>query len=260
MEPQAPLTPSPAVTTPAASEPRRKQGEMSPVEHLEELRHRLLVSIAAIVIGFLVCFGLHDHLIPLVLAPVEGPLGGLGKLVTTRPAEYFLATLHMSGLAGLTVALPVILWQVMAFIRPGLKPAERRLAVPLVIGAVVLFAAGLSFSYFALLPIGFQFLVAFTPTSIMPMLTVASVLDFCALFLFATGVVFELPVVLVALGLAGFVTWRQLTAFRRPAILGAFILGAVISPSPDVLSQVMMAGVLLLLYEGSILTMRLLRP
>jgi sec-independent protein translocase protein TatC len=92
------------------------------------------------------------------------------------------------------------------------------------------------------------------------MLTVASVLDFCALFLFATGVVFELPVILVALGLAGFLTWRQLAGFRRPAILGAFILGAILSPSPDVLSQVMLAGVLLVLYEGSIITMRLLRP
>ncbi|MEB3205146.1 MAG: twin-arginine translocase subunit TatC [Candidatus Sericytochromatia bacterium] len=260
MEPQAPLNPSPAVASPAASEPRRQPGEMHPVEHLEELRHRLLISVAAVLAGFLLCFGLHDRLIPLILAPVEGPLGGLGKLITTRPAEYFLATLHMAGLGGLTLALPVVLWQAMAFVKPGLKPAEQRWALPLALGAVLLFAAGLAFSYFALLPIGFRFLVTFTPTSIVPMLTVASVLDFCALFLFATGVVFELPVILVALGLAGFLTWRQLAGFRRPAILGAFILGAILSPSPDVLSQVMLAGVLLVLYEGSIITMRLLRP
>ncbi|MEB3299394.1 MAG: twin-arginine translocase subunit TatC [Candidatus Sericytochromatia bacterium] len=251
---------TPAVAGPHASVPRRAPGEMTPVEHLEELRFRLFKAVLALLAGFLVCFGLHEQLIPILLAPVEEPLGGLGRLITTRPAEYFLATLHVAALGGLTLALPVILYQILAFVKPGLRPVEQRHVVPLAIGAAVLFALGLAFSYIVLLPIGFRFLVAFTPASITPMLTVAAVLDFCVLFLFATGVVFELPVVLVALGLAGVLTWRQLAAFRRPAILGAFILGAVLSPSPDVLSQVILAVVLLLLYEASLALMRFLRP
>jgi sec-independent protein translocase protein TatC len=208
--------------------------------------------------GFGIAFAFHRQLITLLLEPAHRAAIAHGSLVFTAPAEYFVAALKVSFFAGLFLALPVLLYQVMAFVSPGLTDKERRWAVPMSVAAAVLFGAGAAFSYFALLPVGFKFLVGFAPQDVVqPMLSVGSVLHFSTLFLFATGGVFQLPLVLLLMSLAGFVTSRQLARFRKMAVVGAFLVGALLSPSPDVFSQGLLAGALLGLYEISIVLMKL---
>ncbi|MBM3266177.1 MAG: twin-arginine translocase subunit TatC [Candidatus Sericytochromatia bacterium] len=253
-----------AVETPAngqpEAEPMRKPGEMPLTDHLEELRWRIIKSAGALAAGFGVCFALHQQIITLLLAPAHRAAIVHGNLVFTAPAEYFVAALKVSFFAGLFLSLPVLLYQVMAFVAPGLTNRERRWVVPMSVAAAVLFAAGAAFSYLALLPIGFKFLVGFAPQDVVqPMLSIGEVLSFSTLFLFATGGVFQLPLVLLAMSLVGIVSSGQLARFRRMAIVLAFLAGALLSPSPDVFSQGLLAAALLGLYEISIVLMKVAR-
>ena len=246
-------------TAKQGSEPLREPGEMSLVDHLEELRWRIIKGALAVAAGSGGCFVFNHDLITILLAPAlnatDLPKGGL---VFTAPAEYFVAAIKVSFFGGLYLALPVLLWQLLAFVAPGLTARERRWAVPMTVASAALFTAGAAFSYFALLPLGFKFLVGFAPVDVVnPMLSVGSVLSFSTLFLFATGGVFQLPLVLLGLSLMGVVSSTMLKAFRRYFIVIAFLAGALLSPSPDVFSQSLLAGALLILYEASIAMMRL---
>lgn len=250
----------PRVSAPEGAEPIRPPGEMPLTDHLDELRWRILKSGAAILAGFAVCFAFNQQVITLILAPAYKAALVSGKLVFTAPAEYFVAALKVSFFGGLFLALPVLLYQIMAFVSPGLTPAERKWAVPMTVASALLFAGGGAFSYYAMLPLGFKFLIGFAPHEIVsPMLTIGSVLSFSTLFLFATGAIFQLPLVLLLLSLMGVVSSFQLKRFRKIFIVAAFLAGALLSPSPDVFSQSLLAGALLVLYEFSIVLMRLAR-
>ncbi|MBI6545805.1 MAG: twin-arginine translocase subunit TatC [Cyanobacteria bacterium NC_groundwater_1444_Ag_S-0.65um_54_12] len=229
-------------------------GEMTLVEHLEELRWRIIKSVLAIAGGFVICFIYHVPLISLLLAPARRlKVIATGGLVFTSPAEYFMAALKSAFFGGVFLALPVLLYQLVAFVSPGLDARERRWSWVLVAGAALLFAAGASFSYFALLPVGFNFLIGFAPASVVhPMLSVGAVLDFSTVFLFATGAIFQLPIIMLGLALIGVLTSQQLRRYRKIFIVIAFLIGALLSPSPDVLSQALLAGALLVLFELSI--------
>ncbi len=246
------------IDPPAQSEPLRKAGEMPLTDHLDELRWRIIKCAGAVAAGFTLCFVFNKQLITLLLAPAYRAAIVHGNLVFTAPAEYFVAALKVSFFGGIFLTLPVLLYQIMAFVAPGLTAAERRWAVPMTAAAALLFACGAAFSYFALLPVGFKFLVGFAPQDVVqPMLSVGAVLSFSTLFLFATGGVFQLPLVLLGLSLMGIISSAQLSRFRRMAIVLAFLTGALLSPSPDVFSQGLLAGALLLLYEISIILMKL---
>lgn len=245
-QPLTPETPPPA------------PGEMTVVEHLDELRWRILKSAVAVAAGFGICFGFNQPIIRWLLAPAKSAAGITGALIFTSPAEYFIAALKIGVLGGIYLALPVILYQTIQFVSPGLKPTERKWAVPMTVAAAALFTLGMAFSYWGLLPICLRFLVGFAPTDIVhPMLTVASVMTFTTVFLFATGVVFQLPLVLLGLSFMGVVNSRMLVKFRKFAVVGAFAAGAILTPSPDVFSTTLLALALIVLYETSVILIRL---
>lgn len=233
------------------STPRPNPNEMTFLEHLEELRWRLLKTVLAIGAGSVLAFIFHDPLVTWLLEPAEGI-----ELIFTAPAEYFMVTLRVALYAGLYLSLPVALYQIIAFIAPGLTPAERRWTLPMLVAAFLLFTGGALFSYFFLLPVGLKFLVGFAPEGIEALLSIGSYLSFAATLVFAAGLCFELPLVLFFMSLMGIVTSAQLIQFRRYFLIVALAVAAVVTPSPDIFTQVMLAIALMGLYELSILLIK----
>lgn len=221
---------------------------MTFLEHLEELRWRLLKTVSAIAATTLLAFVFHQSLVTWLLKPV----GGI-ELIFTAPAEYFMVTLRVAFFAGLYLSLPVLLYQLIAFVAPGLTSAERRWTFPMLAAAFLLFTGGALFSYFFLLPVALKFLLGFAPQGIAPLLSIGNYLSFSASLVFATGLVFELPLVLFFLSLMGLVTSAKLKHFRRYFLIIALIVAAVVTPSPDIFTQGILGMALMGLYELSIL-------
>lgn len=232
--------------------PDGKVDEMTFVEHLEELRWRIVKSLVALVVGFITCFAVHRHLMTWLSMPA-----GDVNFIFTAPGEYFMASLKVAFYGGLYLALPVILYQTLAFLAPGLTPNERHWVIPIAVGSFVLFSLGAAFAYVLLLPAGLHFLLSFGPSSIAPMLSIGTYLGFAAALVFAAGLIFELPLVLLAMALVGIVSSTMLARFRRVAFVAALAVAALISPSGDIFSQLMLAGALVLLYELSVWLIRL---
>ncbi|MFN3430103.1 MAG: twin-arginine translocase subunit TatC [Candidatus Sericytochromatia bacterium] len=224
---------------------------MTLVEHLSELRRRLAVALVWVSLGAMIGFWQHEALFAWLLAPVKHL-----PLMVTSPTEGFRATVTVSLYAGLALAWPGVLAQLVGFVTPGLTPRERRALVPALMLASGLFAFGVWLAYATLLPAGIHFLVGFAPTEVSAMLSLEAYMGFAAGVVVAGGVMCQLP---VALGLAAWldlVTSAQLRQWRRYAIFGAFALAAVASPAPDPLSQALMVGVLMSLYEASAAAIR----
>lgn len=236
------------------SSARSNPNEMTFLEHLEELRWRLLKTVVAVLLGAVLSFVFHQHLVTWLLKPAEGI-----ELIFTAPAEYFMVTLRVAFFSGFYLALPVALYQLIAFVAPGLTPAERRWTLPMLVAAFLLFTAGALFSYLFLLPVGLKFLVGFAPAGINPLLSIGNYLGFAATLVFSAGLCFELPLVLFFLSLMGLVTSAKLTAFRRYFLIVALLVAAVVTPSPDVFTQGMLAIALMGLYELSILLVKAIR-
>lgn len=228
-------------------------GDMTLVEHLDELRGRLLKSLLALALTMALSLAMHRQLIAWLRAPAADT-----AFVFTAPPEYLMAALKVAFYAGLYLALPVILYQVLAFVAPGLHPHERRWVAPIAAGAFLLFSAGAAFAYWVLLPTGLHFLLTFSADAVTPMLSIGAYLGFAAALVFASGLIFELPLVLLALALAGLVSSRRLASWRRGALLVAIALGALITPGGDVFSQLLLAGALYGLYELSLALIRLI--
>lgn len=225
--------------------------EMSFVEHLEELRWRLIWAIATLAIGCGVGFAFNRQLLTWLTRPAPHV-----EFIFTAPGEYFMASLKIAFFAGLYLALPMILYQGISFVAPGLAPQERRWVIPVTLGAFVLFTVGGAFAYFALLPAGLHFLLGLAPDAIAAKLSIGTYLGFTSALIFAAGFIFQLPIVLLALAVLGIVSSDQLKRLRRVAIVASLALGAVLSPSADLLSQLMLAGALVVLYELSIVLSR----
>jgi sec-independent protein translocase protein TatC len=236
---------------------------MTVIEHLEELRWRIIKSCAAVFGAAVLVFIYNNPIIRFLERPLHGSIGPLGLppleavLIFTSPGEYFFAVVKLALLGGLYLALPVVLYQALAFVGPGLLPEERRLAVPTVVGGFGLFTLGMAFAYYLMLPAGLQFLVGFAPSEVKPLLSIGKYLGFSAGLVFATGLAFELPLFLLAASALGVVTSYSLKAQRRPAIMIAFVLAALLTPSVDVFSQLVLATALYALYEVSIALIRL---
>jgi sec-independent protein translocase protein TatC len=230
------------------------EGKMSFLEHLGELRTRIVWSLIPTIVGLLVAFRFSDR----ILLYLRRPLDKVGvNLVALTPTESFWTSMKISMVAGVIMAMPIILWQVWAFIAPGLHKHERRFAGPFVIIGSLLFIIGACFALLVVVPFALQFLLNFgKEQGITPMISVSSHVDFVIKFTLAFGLVFELPLALTMASKMGLVTPQFLAKNRKYAILVNFIIAAVLTPTPDILNQSLMAGPLIILYEIGILSAR----
>jgi sec-independent protein translocase protein TatC len=224
--------------------------------HLQELRKRLILSFIAVGAGFIICYAFSQPLFDVLSAPLlkRMPLGG--SLIFTSVAEAFFTYMKVAFIGGLILASPFVLYQIWAFVAPGLYQKEKRYVVPFVLSGSFFFALGVLFGYFLAIPIGFKFLLGFATDFIKPMPSMKEYLSFSIKFLLAFGIVFEFPVVLILLARIGVVDAKTMARQRKYAILLIFIFAAVMTP-PDLISQVIMALPLMGLYELSILLSKL---
>jgi len=224
--------------------------------HLQELRKRLILSFIAVGIGFALCYTFADSIFNILAAPLIKVMPSGGSLIFTSVAEAFFTYMKVAFIAGLILASPFVLYQIWAFVAPGLYQKEKRYVVPFVFSGSFFFALGVLFGYFVAIPIGFKFLLGYATDLIKPMPSMKEYLSFSIKFLLAFGIVFEFPVVLILLARIGVVDAKTMARQRKYAILLIFIFAAVMTP-PDLISQVLMALPLIGLYELSILLSKL---
>lgn len=214
-------------------------------DHLDELRHRLIVSVVGIGLGFAVSYGFSQQLLLLLQRPMPT------RLVFIAPTEAFFVNLKVAFYAGLFLSVPLLLFQVWKFVAPGLYEHERRYSFPFLIISTVLFLLGSIFAYVVILPIALHFLIAQGGELWKPNITLSNYLAFCMRLILAAGLIFEFPVLMYFLAKVGVVTPEFLIKNRKYAVLVAFIISAILTP-PDVFSQVLLAVPLFLLFEVSI--------
>jgi sec-independent protein translocase protein TatC len=232
---------------------RQQPDQMPFLDHLEELRFRLFWMIGALLIGVMLSFWLvlKFNLLLVLQRPILPYLNG-APLVVTNPGDGFGVLISTSLIFGVVLALPVVLYHVWGFLSPGLYAHEKRLIVPVLIGGTLLFIAGVSLSFFVVLPLTLKFLMQVTAEAFQPMITAAGYFNFAITMSLAFGAVFELPILIVALTALGIVTPAMLIKFRRFAVVGCLLTAAFITPGSDVLSLCAMAVPLYLLYELSV--------
>ena len=229
------------------------------IAHLLELRARLLRGFAGLVVVLLCLLPFANKLYALLAQPLLDKLPKGGQLIATQVASPFFAPMKLAFFVALVVAMPWLLYQAWAFVAPGLYRREKRLALPLLSSALLLFYAGCAFAYFLVLPMVFGFLARVTPDGVAMMTDISSYLDFVLVLFLAFGLAFELPVALVILVLLGWVTPAQLREGRGYAVVGIFVIAAIVTP-PDVISQLMLAIPMCLLYEAGILAASMVVP
>jgi sec-independent protein translocase protein TatC len=240
------------MTEPSASPDSTQESFIS---HLIELRSRLLHSIVAIVVVLVCLFPWAKDIYALLAAPLLKALPHGSTMIATDVTGTFLVPLKVTLMAAFLIALPYVLYQMWAFVAPGLYHHEKRLALPVIFSSVVFFALGMGFAYFIVFPIAFGFFAGYTPTGVQMMTDIDKYLSFVLTMFVAFGITFEVPVVVVVLVRLGVVSLDKLRSIRGSVIVGAFIVGAIFTP-PDVLSQVMLAVPLWLLYELGLLVAR----
>lgn len=240
-----------------SAQPSSAETGMTLVEHLAELRTRLIICVVAVGIGMLIGFLAYDWIFSFLIHPYreiatnEKSLTG-GDLLQTDPLEGFGVRLKTSGYTGIALAMPVLLWQVWRFVTPGLYPHERRYAVPFVISALVLFVLGAGLAYYTL-PRALDFLIDIAGDGFVTAFSAGKYFQLITYMMLAFGIGFEFPIVLVFLQLAGIVDAAALRRARRYAIVGICVLVAVITPSGDPYSMLMLSVPMVLFYEISIL-------
>lgn len=247
---------------------------MSLFEHLAELRKRIMISLGVVCVLFLLTFNYSETLLKTLVMPMENkmvfsfhypfigfePSGIKQKtLVFTEPSEAFWMHCKISFIAALMLGLPVVLSQIWFFIEPGLLDREKKFVIPFITAGTVLFMIGAVFCFYIILPFAFGFLMTYKTENLTPMITVGKYVDFTMKFLLAFGVIFELPIALIVLTKMGVVTPQKLAKIRRHVIVAAFIVAAVITPTPDAFNQTLMAGPIIVLYEIGILASRLIK-
>jgi sec-independent protein translocase protein TatC len=227
--------------------------EMPFLDHLEELRWRILKSLGALVVGVGAAFALLMRLD--IISRLEAPIRPYlpeGKLVYTHPGDPFQITLTAAIAIGVVLALPVILYQLWAFLAPALYKNEKRLVVPVLFGAIALFLGGVSLSFYVVLPLAVQWLMSFQTASLTPMITASEYFDFAVSMSLAFGICFELPIVILALASLGIVTPQLLNRYRRHAIVVCVVVGAFLTPGDLIWTTIAMAVPLYFLYEISV--------
>lgn len=221
--------------------------EMPLTSHLEELRKRIVISLIAIGAGFIISYNFTDKVLYLMRKPIKG-----GNLVFLHPTEALWTHLKLALVMGLFMAFPVVAHQLWKFVEPGLLRKEKEFTLPFILFSSLLFAVGGAFAFFVVLPFAIRFLVSYRTEYLTPMISVGNYVDFYLKFLLAFGLVFEMPLVITLLAKMGLVTHEFLARNRKYAILINFIIAAMLTPTPDVFNQALMAGPLIILYEVSI--------
>ena len=259
-EAQPPKGSLPAVTEEETSEPQGEseesdpeeddaEGNMSVLRHLEELRTRIIRSLIAIAVGSGVSYFFIEDIMHYLTLPT-------GRLYYLQPAEAFFTYIKIAIFAGFLLALPVVFYQAWKFILPALTVRERTVIGILVPSSVILFFGGLAFSFFLVLPAALQFFMGFGSESLQPMFTLHQYFDFVLAFILPFGAIFELPLIVIVFAKLGLIGSKFLQSKQRIVIFLSFVVGAVISPTPDVFTQSMIAIPLILLYEISYLVVR----
>ncbi len=216
-------------------------------EHLAELRTRLFKIVIAWTIGFAAAWNFSEQIFGFLLEPATAALGEGGKLQAIAPTEIFFTYLKCALLAGFVFSLPVIFWQLWAFIAPGLYPSEKKVALPFVVCSTLLFAGGGAFGYYAVFPLVYDFFAGFSSSFVESAWTMREVFSLTTRLLLAFGTGFELPVLVFFLSAAGIVDPSQFLAGIKYAVIVSFVFAAVLTP-PDVVSQVLLAVPLIILY------------
>ncbi|HBR17117.1 MAG: twin arginine-targeting protein translocase TatC [Deltaproteobacteria bacterium RIFCSPLOWO2_12_FULL_43_16] len=227
--------------------------KMPLTSHLVELRKRLIVSIVAVAIGFGISYNYSNELFTILARPLPSNT----TFAFTRLVEPFFTYLKVSLLTGIFLSSPVLIYEVWAFIAPGLQENERKWVLPIVSSSIVLFIGGALFGYFLVLPFGYTYFLSFSTDTIHPMLSMDEYFSFTTKFLLAFGIVFELPLFILFLARLGIVDAKMLSVYRKYAVLVIFIAAAILTPTPDAFSQILMAAPMMVLYEVGIITARI---
>jgi sec-independent protein translocase protein TatC len=244
------------VSEPANTE-EEKLAEGTLMSHLMELRNRLFIVFGSVFGVFMLLFPFSKYVFNIASEPLRSVLPG-GQLIATGTASPVIATLKLTFYLSLMIAMPIVLYQLWAFIAPGLYKKEKRFAFPLLATSIALFYTGLAFAYFVVFPLIFRFLVAFTPDSVSYMPDITDYIGFVMMLVLVFGFAFETPVATVLLVWTGLTTVKKLVAVRPYVFLGAFVVGMLLTP-PDVVSQIVLAIPVYLLYELGILMAKLFK-
>jgi len=236
--------------------------------HLAELRKRLGISVLSIFVMFALAFVFHQGILEWITQPLNDALTQVGKvshkaaegmITTHQVGGAFFVAIKVSFFTGLLAALPIILYQLWLFIAPGLYDNEKKMVIPFVFGGSMMFFIGVLFAYYIVTPFGFQFLITFGSFLYTPLINIEDYVGFFTKIMFGFGLAFELPVFAYFLALLGLVTDRTLIDFFKYAVIIIFLVAALLTP-PDILTQLLMAAPLILLYGLSILIVRMVNP
>lgn len=236
--------------------------------HLVELRKRLGVSVGSLIVMFFVMFYFHEPILTWMVEPLNVALIEVGKkslhaadgmVTTSQVGGAFFVALKVSFFAAIIGALPIMLSQVWMFIAPGLYANEKKMIIPFILGGSIMFGVGVLFAYYIVTPFGFDFLITFGSFKFTPLINIEDYVGFFTKIMFGFGLAFELPVFAYFLALLGLVNDKQMTEFFKYAVIIIFIVAALLTP-PDVLTQLLMAGPLIILYGLSILIVKIVNP
>ena len=241
--------------------------------HLVDLRKRIIISLVFVTIGFAAAFNYSEDIFRFLTFPlrynislgitspfvqlIEKNVKNNPSLIFLAPAEAFWMHMKVSIITGIVISLPVIFFQIWHFISPGLLHKEKKYVIPFVFITTIFFIVGAAYCFFLVLPFAMGFLLTYKTESMIPMLSVEKYVDFCLKFILAFGAIFELPIVIVFFTRMGFVSPKTLAKHRKYAILLAFIAAAILTPTPDVFNQTLMAVPIIVLYEIGILVSRI---
>ena len=236
--------------------------------HLVELRKRLVISAISLIVVFLTMFYFHEIILNWMVEPLNQALLEVGKksvhaadgmVTTSQVGGAFFVALKVSFFAAIVGALPIILSQIWLFIAPGLYAHEKKMIIPFIVGGTIMFIVGVLFAYYVVTPFGFDFLITFGSFKFTPLINIEDYVGFFTKIMFGFGIAFELPVFAYFLALLGLINDKQMIAFFKYAIVIIFIVAALLTP-PDVLTQMLMAGPLIILYGLSILIVKIVNP
>jgi len=227
--------------------------------HIADLRKRLMISAAMLVVMFFACFFVYDVILKFMMIPIEAVLPEGSKMVAIEVQETFFTALKVSFFSAFLLSLPVIFWQFWLFMSPGLYENEKKLVLPFVFSATFMFLLGGAFAYYVVVPYGFEFLVGFGSQVVSVMPSIGKYVTFFTKLVFGFGIAFELPVVTFFLASIGLVNDQMLKDFFKYAVIIIFVLAALLTP-PDVITQFLMAGPLIILYGVSIYIAKIFNP
>ncbi|MDD4051783.1 MAG: twin-arginine translocase subunit TatC [candidate division Zixibacteria bacterium] len=220
--------------------------EMSFLEHLEELRSRLIKSVVVIIAMAVVVYFFSEKLVDFFTAP-------LPQVYFMAPTEAFMVRIKLSLIGGAIVSIPVVFYHLWMFIGPGLLKSEAKIVIPIVISATIFFLIGAALCFFVMLPVAVKFMLGFSTAKLQPLISIDNYISFAGMLILAFGLVFELPVASFILGRMGVINARMLSKGRRYAIVVILIASAILTPTPDAFNQLLLAGPMYVLYEISII-------